>query len=330
MGLLSVLTVLGNYMYSSFIHRTRQKVQQARSLHPPQTAHPHGSFGQEGFADDGVGPVGPTTDTWERPNATGAQVPGAAEAAGEEGSTSRWHAIWRSMVERYGRRRIVVSIVTVFVLLAGTVTVIELAAGRPMADIVRNENGGGTSLFGGSASADSETGDSGEPDDSGGPGQREQNPGEQNQDEQQNQQDQSNQDQRNEQPPAEGRPRSSCRMRALKTPTSRTSSHQLRNPTPVRDRTRSRRLRNRPTTQVSKSRHRPRGLSRRTSTLRSRRRRAPLPSDAGGRRAAGGALICARRGDCGHVQLASCTVIPMSPAAVSMRENSLPTRCAVT
>src|SRR5690625_1397289 len=198
------ISVLGNFMYSSFIHRTRQKVQQARSLHPPQTAHPHGSFGQEGFADDGVGPVGPTTDTWERPNATGAQVPGAAEAAGEEGSTSRWHAIWRSMVERYGRRRIVVSIVTVFVLLAGTVTVIELAAGRPMADIVRNENGGGTSLFGGSASADSETGDSGEPDDSGGPGQREQNPGEQNQDEQQNQQDQSNQDQRNEQPPAEG------------------------------------------------------------------------------------------------------------------------------
>lgn len=209
MGLLSVLTVLGNYMYSSFIHRTTQKVKHARPLHPD---HEAGSSGQEVSTHDDGGSAGPATITSEQPDTADPHDAGAADAEDEEGSTSRWRAAWRSMVQRYGRRRIVVSIATVFVLLAGTVTVIELAAGRAMADIVRNESGGGTSLFGGSASEDSDTGDPDETGDSGGTNEREESPEQQNQDEQQDQQNQPNQDQpnqdqqQNDQPPAEDLP----------------------------------------------------------------------------------------------------------------------------
>ena len=131
MGLLSVLTVLGNYMYSTSIQRTAEKVKQARPTiqgsRGPQRATPaeHSSLPPGWYAAES-----------SRPSDTG-------ESWGE-----RLRGIWRSTVARYGMRRIVLSFVAVFVVLAGTITVIEWAAGKPMTDIVRNDSGGGTTVFG--------------------------------------------------------------------------------------------------------------------------------------------------------------------------------------
>ncbi|HLR97852.1 MAG TPA: hypothetical protein VK053_25250 [Jiangellaceae bacterium] len=156
MGLLSILTVLGNYMYSTSIQRTAEKVKQVR----PVTPRIRGRYPEA------------STDT-RVDDATRVDLePVTAESVGQDPADStepgdedeppagRLRTIWNSMVERYGVRRIVLSIVAVFVILAGTITVIELAAGKPMTDIVRNDSGSGTSVFGGSTSDGSGTDDS--------------------------------------------------------------------------------------------------------------------------------------------------------------------------
>ncbi len=163
MGLLSVLTVLGNYMYSSFIHRTAEKVKQARPVVPrPRNTYP----GAETRVHDDGTRVDLEPVTAERANLTEAET---AESTGDESEgdppAGRLRTAWRSMVERYGTRRIVLSIVAVFVVLAGTVTVVEMVAGKPLSGIVRNDTGDGTSMFGGSTSGGSGADDSGESND---------------------------------------------------------------------------------------------------------------------------------------------------------------------
>lgn len=162
MGLLSVLTVLGNYMYSTSIQRTTERVKQVR----PVVARPRGRSTAAGTGEQTqddreavtasqvswtVGSAAdndthPTEDAQDDPR------PDGDEAGDDDRLVGRWRAIWHSMVERYGTRRIVLSMIAVFVLLAGTITVIELAAGKPMTDIVRNESGSGTSVLGGNGS----------------------------------------------------------------------------------------------------------------------------------------------------------------------------------
>lgn len=145
MALMSVLTVLGTYMYSSFIQSTAEKVKHV-TVSPPRhydsaaaahtAVHDHATLGDLEPADaQGTGPAAP-----DEIDPVG---------SGREDAPGRLRTAWRAMVERFGRRRIVLSVVAAFVIFAGTVTVIELTAGRPLADIVRNEDGSGTSLFSG-------------------------------------------------------------------------------------------------------------------------------------------------------------------------------------
>lgn len=203
MGLLSVLTVLGNYMYSSFIHRASETVKHvqptgltSRPKHPaPHNAHM-------------------TTDEAETEAAVATDEFSAVKAVhphdGEERSstlfqepqtfTEKLRAAWRSMVERYGPRRIVASIVVVFILLAATITAIEAVAGKPMSDIVRNESGSGTSLFVGRTPEDS-TGD--DRDGSGGVSDPEQQQQDDSQEDQRAPEEPDQEDQQDEQAPPE-------------------------------------------------------------------------------------------------------------------------------
>lgn len=172
MGLLSVLTVLGNYMYSSFIQRASETVKHVqptgltpRAKHPAPPSHPVSPSAHDAadevetaVASDefsAVKPLHPHDD--DESSSTLFQEP--------QSFTEKLRAAWRSMVERYGPRRIVTSIVVVFILLAGTITAIEAAAGKPMSDIVRNESGSGTSLFTARTSQDSTQDDTGGSDD---------------------------------------------------------------------------------------------------------------------------------------------------------------------
>lgn len=166
MGLLSVLTVVGNYMYSSFIQRASETVKHVqptgltpRAKHPaPPSAHNTAEDVEAAVAADefsAVKPLHPDDD--DESSSTLFQEP--------QSFTEKLRTAWHSMVERYGPRRIVTSIVIVFVLLAATITAIEAAAGKPMSSIVRNESGSGTSLFTGRTSQDSTQDDTGGSDD---------------------------------------------------------------------------------------------------------------------------------------------------------------------
>ena len=135
MGLLSVLTVLGNYMYSTSIQRTADKVKQARPM----------IQGARGPQRAKVAENSSLAPGWHA-----AESPKSSDAG--ESWSDRLRTLWRSTVARYGTRRIVLSFVAVFVVLAGTITVIEWAAGKPMTDIVRNNSGGGTTVFGNTTS----------------------------------------------------------------------------------------------------------------------------------------------------------------------------------
>ena len=185
MGLLSVLTVLGNYMYSTSIQLTAEKVKQVRPVMPRPRGRDMTS--QTPTADETRVDLEAVTA-----ESIGQDPAESTEPGGEdERPVGRWRAMWNSMVERYGTRRIVLSIVAVFVILAGTITVIELAAGKPMTDIVRNESGSGTSVFGGSTSDGSGTEDSDDTD------------GSSDTDGDSNQRDPQDGDQQDGQPPAE-------------------------------------------------------------------------------------------------------------------------------
>lgn len=138
-GLVSVLTVLGNFMYSSAMHSAKEKVARVQ---PKPRSHSERSA-----------PAAPSAVS-ERSSPQAHSPARAASAARGEDSSGRWGRIWSATVQRYGRKRIFGSIALVFVLLAGTVTVIELSAGRPLADIVRNEDSSGTTFFGGAAGGD--------------------------------------------------------------------------------------------------------------------------------------------------------------------------------
>ena len=171
MGLSSVLTVVGNYMYSSFVQRTEKKLKQTRSATPHRRGKETVTTATHEYDDAPRLDLGPKPD--REPGAAqqatargGAEPMTGVEAATEPaGPGGRLKAAWRSMVQRYGRRRIVVSIVVVFALLGGTITVVELAAGRPLADVVRNEAGTGTTLFHGPGTDGSTTDERGDVED---------------------------------------------------------------------------------------------------------------------------------------------------------------------
>lgn len=151
-GLVSVLTVLGNFMYSSAMHSAKEKVARVQ---PKPRSHSERSA-----------PAAPSAVSERSSPQAHSPAPAASAARGED-SSGRWGRIWSATVQRYGRKRIFGPIALVFVLLAGTVTVIELSAGRPLADIVRNEDSSGTTFFGGAADTEEDIGEVPPPEDEG-------------------------------------------------------------------------------------------------------------------------------------------------------------------
>jgi hypothetical protein len=164
-GLVSVLTVVGNFMYSSAIYSAKEKVKRVQPKARSRAQQPElsgasvrndgyrsaarietaadapESFDSESF---GSGAVDPETSEPGRNGPTTAYPESPAQS-----SPGRVRQAWTAMLERYGPKRIFGSIALVFVLLAGTVTVIEMSAGQPLSDIVRNEDSSGTTFFGG-------------------------------------------------------------------------------------------------------------------------------------------------------------------------------------
>lgn len=187
-GLVSVLTVLGNFMYASAIHSAKERVKHAQPKVRKRAQRP-------GRVETDVSTPQPEEiSAMKTPDATGQPVTptggesvsvGSTEAEGVAAGTARpghgepergypdspdgssppgrWRRAWTTMLQRYGRRKVFGSIALVFVLLAGTVTVIELSVGQPLSDIVRNEDSSGTTFFGGAGGDgdDAETEDEG-------------------------------------------------------------------------------------------------------------------------------------------------------------------------
>lgn len=126
-GLVSILTVLGNFMYSSAMHRARESVTRVQWKTKRQR-----DLESAGYSV-----------TTSEPSAKG-----DAEGDAKGSLMDRIRQAWRAMLQRYGLGKIIGSVALVFVLLAGTVTVIEYSAGKPLSDIVRNEDSSGTTFLG--------------------------------------------------------------------------------------------------------------------------------------------------------------------------------------
>jgi hypothetical protein len=109
-ALASVVTVIGNTLYSHSIQRTRQRV---RSVVPLTTL---------GLRSTAVADASPDDTTAASP-------------------PPRLAIPWQ---------RVAVGAAGLFLIVAGIVTGIEIAAGRPLHSIVHDHSGSGTSLFGGS------------------------------------------------------------------------------------------------------------------------------------------------------------------------------------
>jgi hypothetical protein len=121
-ALASVVTVVGNAVYSHSIQRTGERVRNAVPI-----------------------PVWPPLNARA---ATARHVPPAppetAALPGSRGPVLGW-------------RHAAVAAAGLFLVIAGIVTGIELAAGRPLANLVHDRSGSGTSLFGGSHPTSSTT-----------------------------------------------------------------------------------------------------------------------------------------------------------------------------
>lgn len=141
-GLVSVLTVLGNYLYSSAMFVAKEKVKKV-APHPGEGA----PASPKRYLDE------TEVDHSQHPE----------EVLGQEQSPGKLRSAWNTMREKYGTGKIIGSIVAVFVALAAVITVVEMSAGKPLTDIVRNqdssEDGGGTSFFGGNSGSNEEDSD---------------------------------------------------------------------------------------------------------------------------------------------------------------------------
>jgi hypothetical protein len=159
-GLVSVLTVLGNFMYSSAIYSAKEKVKRVQPKARSQAEQPDSSDASVG--NDGYPSAARVETAADAPESfgSGAVDPMTAEPVREDPASAypespaqhspgRIRQAWTAMMERYGPKKIFGSIALVFVLLAGTVTVIEMSVGQPLSDIVRNEDSSGTTFFGG-------------------------------------------------------------------------------------------------------------------------------------------------------------------------------------
>jgi hypothetical protein len=125
----SVVTVVGNAVYTRSIRHTQDRVLTLR-----QTILPPASGSVPSTASPTVPHPEPATEFSPTPGATRLQ----------------WPWLWPRLVARYGRTRMLVAVtVLLFVGILATVTVVELAAGKPLSDLLRGRPATGTSLFDG-------------------------------------------------------------------------------------------------------------------------------------------------------------------------------------
>jgi len=119
-ALASVVTVVGNALYSHSIRRTRERVLNVVPIRP---------------------------DAFRRPPARMAPATGTLATAADP-VLARRPFTWRKAA---------VAAAGLFLIVAGIVTSIELAAGRPLTKVIHDQSGSGTSLFGGSTKKSSPT-----------------------------------------------------------------------------------------------------------------------------------------------------------------------------
>jgi len=134
----SVVTVVGNAVYTRSIRHTQDRVLALR-----QTILPAASGSVPSTASPTAPHPDPATELIAMPHATRVQRP--------------W--LWPRLVARYGRTRMLVAVtVLLFVGILVTVTVVELAAGKPLSDLLRGRPATGTSLFDGGSNGGSPSG----------------------------------------------------------------------------------------------------------------------------------------------------------------------------
>jgi hypothetical protein len=134
----SVVTVVGNAVYTRSIRHTQDRVLALR-----QTILPAASGSVPSTASPTAPHPDPATELIAMPHATRVQRP--------------W--LWPRLVARYGRTRMLVAVtVLLFVGILVTVTVVELAAGKPLSDLLRGRPATGTSLFDGGTNGGSPSG----------------------------------------------------------------------------------------------------------------------------------------------------------------------------
>jgi len=134
----SVVTVVGNAVYTRSIRHTQDRVLALR-----QTILPAASGSVPSTASPTAPHPDPATELIAMPHATRVQRP--------------W--LWPRLVARYGRTRMLVAVtILLFVGILVTVTVVELAAGKPLSDLLRGRPATGTSLFDGGTNGGSPSG----------------------------------------------------------------------------------------------------------------------------------------------------------------------------
>ena len=130
-ALASVVTVLANFVYSASIYHTAEKVTAVVPAIRRECAASDDDAAPADHPDEAPGPSGPDPD---RPS-----------------WVTRLRHRLAEVVRRVGWRRLLALSLAAFALVIGAVTVIELAAGKPLSDVTRGRDGSGTTLFGGTA-----------------------------------------------------------------------------------------------------------------------------------------------------------------------------------
>lgn len=180
-ALSSIITVFANYLYSSSLRRTAERVSAAPPLQKVRARTGAGTTAVLKVPADDAAATGRQTSTvalavgqGDTATIVGQTVSGTADGATptadlptDAGWLDRLRAAWRAVVGRYGYRRIVVTALAFFAAVLAAVTLVELAAGKPLSHVVRNEEGTGTSLFGGRSVPDATVTEDPASDDSG-------------------------------------------------------------------------------------------------------------------------------------------------------------------
>lgn len=145
-ALSSIVTVLGGYIYTTSLRRTADKVSAAAPLVRARALGTRTTTVTSTRRQGATHGPRPRSETGSPARADEPAVVATAEAAATPEGEGRWRAAWRAVVERYGYRRLVAMVLGVFVVIIGAVTLVEFAAGKPLSDVVRNEQGSGTTI----------------------------------------------------------------------------------------------------------------------------------------------------------------------------------------